>query len=202
MNIPEYKESFDLYMFKENTLLKEYFKNKNQITDRVYTWYDIEQIFLGIISDQYMYDTWNTDIIICDSKLENILNVPYFHITQLKHFVLKHFTSFQNENSKTFLDIDKKPTFNFDIKLPLFRIKPQFYVLLSTLSDFQKKELYSFFDIFVLTSKYIISKKNSFFDTRNMYIVNVSKDRLGSIFNVNVFHRLQLFNLILEQLEK
>ena len=198
MSIEKYKESFHQYMMKENSLLKDYFKNNNQITECPLTWKDIKKILLTIITEQDMYDKWNVDIIICDFRLEKALNVPYLHVSQLKHYVLPHFTSLQPDVQK--IKVNKKPTLNFDITQPLFHIKPQFYNLLSTVPGFQNKKQFSFRDVCSLTSRYIVLNK-TFFDNRNMFVVNVSKDNLGRIFNVNFFHRLQIFYLILEQLE-
>ena len=56
----------------------------------------------------------------------------------------------------------------------------------------QKIIFVGFLQICGLVSKYIMAKKEQFFDLRNIRIVMVKNDPLGKAFNLDYFHRTQV----------
>ena len=59
---------------------------------------------------------------------------------------------------------------------------------------------FALFQITSILSKYILSKKNAIFDTRNIKLALVENDPLGKAFGVTAFHRCQVNALLRTQL--
>ena len=55
---------------------------------------------------------------------------------------------------------------------------------------------FTFYDIFALLSKYLISKRNQIFDRRNILVAIIKDDPLRSVFNVNAFSRSQVMQIL------
>ncbi len=82
-----------------------------------------------------------------------------------------------------------------------FRLKPDFYDLLSVVPSFDKTQtLFASDEVTELLSKYIISKKDSIFDLRHVKLALVKNDPLGKAFAVNAFHRCQVTSMLRKQL--
>ena len=82
-----------------------------------------------------------------------------------------------------------------------FRLKPDFYDLLSVVSSFDKTQtLFAYDEVTELLSKYILSKKDSIFDLRHVKLALVKNDPLGKVFAVDAFHRLQVTSMLRKQL--
>ena len=82
-----------------------------------------------------------------------------------------------------------------------FRLKPDFYDLLSVVPSFDKTQtLFAYDEVTELLSKYILSKKDSIFDLRHVKLALVKNDPLGKVFAVDAFHRLQVTSMLRKQL--
>ena len=82
-----------------------------------------------------------------------------------------------------------------------FRLKPDFYDLLSVVPSFDKTQtLFAYDEVTELLSKYILSKKDSIFDLRHVKLALVKNDPLGKAFAVNAFHRCQVTSMLRRQL--
>ena len=66
--------------------------------------------------------------------------------------------------------------------------------------SYQKKSNFAILQITSLLSKYILSRKNEIFDTRNIKLALVEGDPLGKAFGVTAFHRCQVNALLRTQL--
>ena len=97
-----------------------------------------------------------------------------------------------------------------------FRLKPLFLEVVRSVDDvdpkrtvftyeevnqsYQKKSNFAILQITSLLSKYILSRKNEIFDTRNIKLALVEGDPLGKAFGVTAFHRCQVNALLRTQL--
>jgi E3 ubiquitin-protein ligase Mdm2 len=83
----------------------------------------------------------------------------------------------------------------------MFELKLDFRAVLSTLPTFNlNQRLFAYGEVCQLLSKYILSKKDCFFDPRNCKLALVKNDLLGKAFQVDSFHRCQVTNLLRKQL--
>ena len=83
----------------------------------------------------------------------------------------------------------------------LFELKPDFRQILSQLPYFdQDKYRFSYGEITRMLSDYILSRKATFFDSRNIKLAFVANDPLGKVFQVDSFHRCQVTTLLRKQL--
>ena len=64
------------------------------------------------------------------------------------------------------------------------------------------KNLFLYFQsqVTLLLSKYILARKEKFFDQRNIKLAMVENDKIGEAFGVKAFHRCQVNNLLRQQL--
>lgn len=85
-----------------------------------------------------------------------------------------------------------------------FRLKPDFLKvvrLVPNLSPEDKiKTIFSYEEVTLLLSKYILSRKHQIFDPRNIKLAIVTNDPLGVAFGVKAFHRCQVNSLLRSQL--
>lgn len=89
----------------------------------------------------------------------------------------------------------------FADKSSRFELKSEFRAVLASLPDFdQSRTRFSYEEVTLLLSKYILSKKETFFDPRNIKLALVANDPLGQAFQVNSFHRCQVTSLLRKQL--
>jgi E3 ubiquitin-protein ligase Mdm2 len=82
-----------------------------------------------------------------------------------------------------------------------FELKQDFRVVLSTLPTFNiNQKLFTYEEVTRFLSTYILSKKDCFFDPRNIKLALVKDDPLGKAFKVDSFHRCQVTSLLRKQL--
>jgi hypothetical protein len=88
----------------------------------------------------------------------------------------------------------------FDIE-GRYWVKPLFLKVLRKVNGVdQTQVVFSYRDVTLYLSKYILDNKDRFFDNRNIKIAHVETDPLGIAFNVKVFHRNQVTKLLRNQL--
>ena len=89
----------------------------------------------------------------------------------------------------------------FTDKNARFFLKPKFLkVLLSVPGSDHRQIVFTYEEITLLLSQYILLKRNQLFDPRNIKLAMVANDPLGEAFNVRAFHRCQVNNLLRTQL--
>jgi hypothetical protein len=78
-----------------------------------------------------------------------------------------------------------------------FELKQDFRTLLSSLPNFKSNQkLFAYAEITKYLSSYILSKKELFFDKRNIKVALIKDDPLSQLFQVDSFHRCQVTNLL------
>jgi len=89
----------------------------------------------------------------------------------------------------------------FTDKNAKFTLKPKFLkVVRSVPGTDQAKTVFTYEEVTLLLSKYILSRKDAIFDPRNIKLALVAKDPIGDAFGVRAFHRCQVNNLLRSQL--
>ena len=93
------------------------------------------------------------------------------------------------------------PAAIFTDKNARFNLKPKFLKVIHSIPNVNlEQNIFSYEEITLLVSKYIILKKNDIFDPRNIKVALVGNDIIGDAFEVQAFHRCQINNLIRNQL--
>jgi hypothetical protein len=76
-------------------------------------------------------------------------------------------------------------------------LKQDFRTLLSSLPNFKSNQkLFAYAEVTKFLSLYILSKKELFFDERNIKVALIKDDPLGKVFQVDSFHICQVTNLL------
>ena len=82
-----------------------------------------------------------------------------------------------------------------------FTLKPKFLKVVQLVPGADPKQrIFSYEDVTILLTKYILSRKDTMFDTRNIKLALIADDPLGDAFGVKAFHRCQVNNLLKKQL--
>ena len=98
----------------------------------------------------------------------------------------------QTANISTHVVTDKKAKFS---------CKPRFLAVLRTMPETDKNKLiFTYEEVTLLLSTYMLKHKNRFFDNRNIKLAMVKGDLLGEAFGVSAFHRCQVNNFLRDQL--
>jgi len=89
----------------------------------------------------------------------------------------------------------------FTDKNAKFTLKPKFLKVVRTVPDINPmKTVFTYEEVTLLLSKYILSRKDQIFDPRNIKLALVTNDPIGEAFGVKAFHRCQVNNLLRSQL--
>jgi hypothetical protein len=82
-----------------------------------------------------------------------------------------------------------------------FEMKPDFRDVLSLVPGFEHhRTLFSYDEITALLSTYLLSRKESIFDSRHIKLALVKNDPLGKAFDVDCFHRCQVTSMLRKQI--
>ena len=82
-----------------------------------------------------------------------------------------------------------------------YTLKEKFLNVVRSIPGTDKaKTVFTQKEVTSLVSKYILSRKDTMFDPRNIKLALVNKDPIGDAFGVMAFHRCQINNLIRAQL--
>ena len=206
-----------LVEFKMGSALQQFLirKSKNEI--KAFTFQQILVLLKDIIKSEGLYDPRNLSIILCSEELEIVFNRKVIHLSELRELVLtqivntveialhknrlhKHSATklpkiivnkvHSNQTRRFFID----PNTKFEVQL-------RFLSVLRSVKDADKtKTEFSINEIRQLLSEYIVSKRETIVDQRNIRIAIVKGDPLGQAFKVTAFHRCQVMALIDQQL--
>ncbi len=104
------------------------------------------------------------------------------------------------DETRADMTISKANSSEFDIE-GRYWVKPLFLKVLRKVTGVDQTQIaFSYRDVTLYLSKYILDNKDKFFDTCNIKIAHVENDPLGIAFNVKVFHRNQVTKLLQDQL--
>lgn len=88
----------------------------------------------------------------------------------------------------------------FDIR-GWYTLRPDFLAVIQSVPGVDSEQTVFHYPLIAkLLSTYILSKKNDFFDARNISIAQVKGDPLEKAFDVGAFHRSQVTGLMRKQL--
>jgi len=217
-----------VFKFKPSSKLYYFVRSKGGVNKTLFTLAEILTILKDAIRGEGLYDEKNPSIIMCSGDLEAALDMKALHVTEIRDLVLKHLVKIDNDaflarycrehgqpnpnnvsnnpipvsaaaqrlihtaNISTNVVLDKKAKFT---------CKPKFLLVLRTMPDVDKnKTVFTYEEVTLLLSTYILRNKQRFFDTRNIKLAMVKGDLLGDAFGVNAFHRCQVNNLLRGQL--
>jgi len=217
-----------LFKFKPDSKLHEYVIKRGNTNKRFFTLAEILSTLRDAIRGEGLYDEKNPSIIICSSDLERALDMKALHVTEIRDLVLSHMIRIEDEAFLSrYFSQSTHSTNNVSVsisqssvspaqrlihtanistqvvtdKQAKFKVKPKFLEVLRSLpSTDQKKTIFTYEEVTLLLSTYILEHKNKFFDTRNIKLAIVKGDPLGEAFGVTAFHRCQVNNLLRAQL--
>jgi hypothetical protein len=217
-----YNSLLSTYKFKQGSPLKTYLHFKMQEKYKKHSTFTLRHL-LGdlkyILKKEKLYDPLNPAIILCDARLERVLDIKALHVSEVKEHVLTHlvlvYTSFhtrkqpiqiqtrntkqlrlskENEELKRLVNLQVQQTFNKDSD---YRMKPLLKATLKQLPHFPShKRTFNYTELCQYLTKYIICHKEKLIDPRHIKICIVRNDPLGKAFNVNAFHRCQVAQLL------
>ena len=74
-----------------------------------------------------------------------------------------------------------------------FRLKPLFFAVVQSIEGInQRQTIFTYKEVARLLSRYILVKKDVFFDHRNVKAAIVKNDPLGDAFGVSAFHKYSI----------
>ena len=208
-NVPKQKIPKHLrkrYSLVPSSSLHSYFVQINQNTSGICL-VIILRFVKQLILDGRHYDERNPSIILCyrSQQLENIFGMKALHVSQVQSALAKSLVALNTpenssgsdsgsepEEAEAEVTTSKKsatPKADPNTKYRLSESLKQLFVSAAILVHSQ--ELFTYSEAAGLLSKYIISKKDHIFDSRNIMVALVGQDRLGEVFDVTAFHRSQ-----------
>ena len=153
------------------------------------------------------FDRRNPSIIMCQrsQQLENVFAMKALHVSQVQSALdpsislLDNSSDSDSESSEA--ESTTSPTTPTEVtatepearNIPeiKYSLSPKLRGLLSKAGLIKSQILFTYLKASALLSKYIISRKNHIFDTRNILVALVNQDPLGEVFEVSAFHRSQ-----------
>ena len=206
-----------MFKFKKDAPLRQFIHDITKVQKNYYSLAEILTILKDVIGKEKMFDERNPSVIICSIKLEAALNQRALHVTEVRNLVINQLERLddqclQDSNSS-------QPRGNLQTAPPIsvrtasittntqtnkgskFQLKPLFLEVVRTVAEVNPKQtVFTYEEITSILSKYILSKKNTLFDKRNIKLALVENDPLGIAFNVAAFHRCQVNSLLRTQL--
>ena len=218
-----------LFKFNPLSKLKCFLVSKTGVEKTYYSLAEILTILKNIIKGEGMFDHANPSVIICSPELERALNMKALHVTEIRDLVLSQITKVPDQSlrkttniSRTNLNFKVKRESNqqtqqqhssritrtanistaiFTDKKAKFTLKPKFLKVVRLVPGINNTQtVFSYEEVTLLLSKYILARKKEIFDPRNIKLALVGNDPLGDAFGVKAFHRCQVNNLLRSQL--
>ena len=215
-----------LFKFQPGSKLKSFLVKKTRVEKTYYTLVEILIILKDIIRGEGLFDDTNPSIILCDKELEEALDKKALHVTEIRDVVLKELIKISDQNLRDGFPQSKKissdgstnrvttsedtlqnkPLYQrvmsvFTDGNTRFSVKPKLLSVIRIVPETdQTKSIFTYKEVMVLISKYILARKDEIFDARNIKVALVETDPIGAALGVKSFHRCQINNLIRSQL--
>merc|ERR1719209_2172965 len=217
-----------MFKFKKDAPLQQFIHDITKVQKNYYSLAEILTILKDVISSEKMFDERNPSVIICSKPLEAALDQKALHVTEVRDLVIQQLEQLADQSLRDpqppqrlhtsqarpqttrgpaqtapptvvrTASIATNVQTNKDTK---FRLKPLFLEVVRTVDEVNPKQtVFTYEEITSILSKYILSKKNAIFDTRNIKLALVENDPLGKAFGVTAFHRCQVNALLRTQL--
>ena len=165
-------------------------------------------------------------VFLCSVGLEGVLDKKERHVTEIRDVVLKELVKVSDQNlrdgfpqSKKIISdgstnrvttsddtLQNKPLYQrvmsvFTDVNTRFTVKPKLLSVIRIVPETdQTKCIFTYKEVMVLISKYILARKDEIFDARNIKVALVETDPIGAALGVKSFHRCQINNLVRSQL--
>ena len=202
-----YDQNFRIYSFRQNSELEKFLFAKTGFNLRRFTIKDVIDKLEKIILEEELWDETNQEIIFCSDEMERAIDLKAFHVSELEKKVLEQIIEVDQKNTKPLCSttsiprkiINKKNKILMD---QMFQVSIPLLNILKKVPSFNKMgRIFTFKVIAEGFGDYMVMKKNSFFDQRNIKLAIVKDDELGKVFGVQSFHRCQAKDLLLNQLK-
>ena len=146
---------------------------------------------ITIVPDQSLREKFNQPVDNCSGASANVSRSNLNYGTSIDpQPVPTRTTKTTNISTATFTNKNAK-----------FTLKPKFLLVIQSVPETNPtKTVFTFEEVTHLFSKYILSRKNEFFDPRNIKLALVKGTLLGDALGVEAFHRCQVNNLLMAQL--
>ena len=193
--------------FKPESELKQYIRLKTRITKTFFTLGEIIAILRTIIEEEKQYEKRNPALIICSEELKLVLKCTALHYKELKIAIISHLAFTHEYLGKVWDPKSHSPkskcvaTHIWTPKKAQFKLKNPFLGLIQNMTRInQNRTVFTYEEICALVCKYIRDRKDQFFHDQNIRVCWVKDDLLGTCFDVDAFHFIQLKALIWSQL--
>ena len=168
-----------------------------------------------IVRSEKLFDIKNPSIIMCDPDLELALDMKDLHVTEIRNQILKQLTLVKQQNWHDHFNTYRKGDQSFSsrsliktsnatlvpVKEAKYTVKPSLMVLLRTECEEKDKAAFTYLEVFHLLSKYLLKRRETLFDPRNIKVARVHQDPLGrALGGIARFHSCQVQNLLRAQL--
>ena len=158
-----------------------------------------------IVRSEKLFDPKNPSIIMCDPDLEMALNMKDIHVTEVRHQILKQLTLVKQQNWRKIYRNENTFSSRAQPLVPdkeaKYNVKPCLMVLLRTECEEKDKATFTYEEVVQLLFKYLLKRRETLFDPRNLQVVRVHDDPLGrALGGIARFHRCQVPNLLRAQL--
>ena len=205
----EYYLLAQIFSFKPNCKLKAIIENDLEREVESFTLSEILHKINDFIKRHELLDKNNQSIILCDTELEEALNMKALHSLELLSAVIEHVS--QDDN----LDSNVTNVFNSSYRISTSMqdirgqnitqaqtiITPQDeqqYVIQDKLKNLMglNQHTYSMTDLIQALAYHIQNSPTVYVDARNPKIAFIEDDPLGEIFNMKAFHTSQIHYIL------
>ena len=193
------------FKLKAYSPLKIYMYKETKSDREVYALGEILEVIKQTVKQENLLDSQNESIIFCSQALIAVLGMSALHISQVRGQILPQLEKLpdQDEMAEPASGSPQYPR-----KIPsrdqLFFLKPDLLKIIHTMASHDeeiKHQLkFTFQKVRELIVKFILSNKESFFDTRNIKVAIVKNSPLGKALGVQAFHHSQLSDLVMKNL--
>ena len=200
-------------VFLENSKLHKYLAKKTpeliKLVERSYTLYEVLVALREVICREKLFDIHNPTIIMCNTELDEVLNMKALHVTEVKKQVYNHFQcqeSFSPASTQSDHKNRSKNLQQMTQEVPIdingtFVVQPNFLNVIHEIPGVNKrKTVFTYKELTTYTSTYILQNRDKLFDQRNHLVVICEDDILSKAFGVLAFHRGQILKLLNSQL--
>ena len=166
-----------------------------------------------VIETEQLYDPNNTQIVLANHELETALNVRSCHRYELREVIARRLLipqgviySMPDPLPEPYKRYNYSPSPYRDLMVGLHantkvvcRPKLAAFIQKQGYAD-ANKSVFTYGELTSLISRYLLEKRQTLFDDRNIRIANLTNDPLGEVLGVLACHKSQVTRLLQEQL--
>jgi hypothetical protein len=166
-----------------------------------------------VIENEQLYDPNNTQIVLANQELESALNVRSCHRDELREVIARRLLIPQGV-IYSMPDPLPEPHKRYNYRPSPYRslmvglhanskvvCRPKLAVFIQRQGyPDTNKTVFTYGELTALISKYLLEKRQTLFDDRNVRVANLIGDPLGEVLGVLACHKSQVTRLLQEQL--